>query len=196
MVLLVLLLIAVPLAAGIYIVIARHRFQLQLQHLWLALRAHWLATGLLALYGVTVGVALVTGFNTPLEAFLLAFPVVAGICAGWWEVRRDGVRASARVFDQGILVGLLATALPVLLMIAGDLWLAWQTGWFIADPERIAVGAPVGWGALWGNLLFAAGIYLGMGAILGVIGAYVGLGLAKLPNLFHHSGPQTPSIQG
>jgi hypothetical protein len=35
-----------------------------------------------------------------------------------------------------------------------------------------------------------------MGAILGVIGAYVGLGLAKLPGLFHRGGPQTPSIQG
>jgi hypothetical protein len=141
MVLFLFLLIAVLLAAGIYIVIARHRFQLQLRRLWHALRVHWLATGLLALYGITVGILLVTGFNTPLGALLLAFPVVAGICAGWWEVRRDAVNASARVFDQGLLVGLLATTLPVLLMIVGDLWLAWRTGWFIADPERIAVGA-------------------------------------------------------
>jgi hypothetical protein len=186
--------IAIPLAAGIFF--ASDRYLLQLRRLWQALRAHPLVTWLLILYGVTVGIFLVTGFYSPTEWLLLGFPVAAGFCAGWWELRRDAAGAYMRVLDQGVLVGLLATTLPVLIMIVGDMWLAWQTGWYVADPEREAMGIPSGWGALLGEELLWSMVLLGVGIILGVIGAFVGAWLATLRSPSRRGGPQQPSPQG
>ncbi|NTU78810.1 MAG: hypothetical protein HGA45_05310 [Chloroflexales bacterium] len=77
----------------------------------------------------------------------------------------------------------------------GDLWLAWQTGWYMADPGRRVAGIPTGWGALTGAEPLAAGTFLGLGSILGVVGAFAGLGLTRLPGLFHRGGPAGPAVQ-
>lgn len=183
--LLMVILIGVLLVTIIYSVRARNQFRLQAQRLGQAVRTHRTMTGLLVLYGILTGIFLVTGFTPPLLGFLLAFPVLAGVAGGWWETQRDARHTAERVLNQGILVGLLATALPVLLMVAGDLWLAWQTGWYIADPTSIAAGNPVGWGELWVDLLLWAGSFLGLGIILSVVGAFIGRGIAVLPDRLH-----------
>lgn len=194
---LTLILMVVALAAAVYMWTARRRLRLELRELWRTMRAHRLVTGLLAVLSVICGILVAVMIVSPLHlalfldgqldrstapaAILLVLPIVAGACAGWWEAWRAAERTHGRrTLDHGLLAGLLAMALPALLGAVGLGGVVW------AD-EQLPAGPP-----LIGELLWAAAI-LALGLVFGVIGAFVGAGLAGRPRLFHR-GPRTPTV--
>jgi hypothetical protein len=168
------LLIAALLAVGLSALAASLRLR---QQLWHALRTRWLISGLVTLYGVIAGMLLVTGFNSPRMIFLLALPVVAGVCGIWWELRQEAVRpVTERILERGVLAGLILVVLPLLCIAIGQVWLAWRSG-------DLAVVVAT-WTA-WEHILpWVAGI-LGTGVVIGVLGTFVGIWLTELPGPRH-----------
>jgi hypothetical protein len=179
------MLIAVLLAIGIYVWIARHSLRQQLPQLWHIMQTHRLATGLLTLYSFICGILLVSMLISPLHLLLflsgeftwgtapvvlmLALPFAAGVWGGWWEVRRDVAHSNGgRLVNQGILAGLMAMVLPALLGIIG-LGLAMWT-----DKEVFA-----GWIGMMVGALLWAGAILALGIILGMIGALLSVSVHR-----------------
>jgi hypothetical protein len=163
------ILIVALIAAGIYWWKGR-QVGLYMRQLGQDVRHHWLAATLLLLYSVICGVMFVVGFNPLLVSVPLALPFSAGICVGWWEARRETARSrDDRLIGYGILGGLLAMLLPALILVIGNAALAW-TGAYELEPGTVTnfLLETVGW----------AGGLLGLGVILGVVGAYSGTWMA------------------
>jgi hypothetical protein len=163
------ILIAALIAAGIYWWKGR-QVGLYMRQLGQDVRHHWLAATLLLLYSVICVAMFVIGFNPLLVSIPLALPFIAGICAGWWEARRETARSrDDRLIGYGILGGFLAMLLPALILVIGNAALAW-TGAYELEPGKVGefLAETVGW---------AIGL-LGLGVILGTLGAYSGTWMA------------------
>jgi hypothetical protein len=193
---LTIILLAVLLAAGIYVWTVRHDLRLQLPQLWQSMRTHPLVTGLLILYSIICGILLVTMRVSPLHmllflsgeftwdtapvAIMLALPIAAGVCGGWWAVRRDVARPDGgRILNHGILAGLMAMVLPALLGTIGLGLATWTDEEVYAGWIWMVVGA-----LLW------AGASLALGVVLGVIGALLSVSVHRLRR---QSGPAAPA---
>ena len=169
--LLFIILIVALIAAGIYWWQGRRRVGRYMRQLGQDVRHHWLAATLLLLYSVICGAMFVFGFNPLLVSVPLALPFSAGICVGWWEARRETERSrDDRLIGYGILGGLLAMLLPALILVIGNVALAWS-GSYDLEPGKASefLAETVGW----------AGGLLGLGVILGVVGAYSGTWMAQ-----------------
>ena len=168
--LLLIILIVALIAAAIYWW-QGGRVGLYIRQLGQDVRRHWLAAMLLLLYSVICGAMFVIGFNPLLVSVPLALPFIAGICVGWWEARRETGRSrDERLIGYGILGGFLAMLLPALILVIGNAALAW-TGATELEPGKANefVLETLGW----------AGGLLGLGVILGVVGAYSGTWMAQ-----------------
>ncbi|MEN9937499.1 MAG: hypothetical protein RLZZ387_4078 [Chloroflexota bacterium] len=180
-----LLLVGVLVAAAVYLV--RHGLFLQLLQFLHALRTHWLVSGLLLSLSALGGVVLWRGVNsTPEASLLFACPLLAGGCAGWWELRRDTTRPyTQRIVGHSILAGLLATALPALALVLSTALSAWRTGELVGEAGW--------WAAPWiESLGWGAGI-VALGIILSMMGAIASTMLAQLPLPPDHRGPKEPT---
>jgi hypothetical protein len=180
-----LLLVGVLVAAAVYLV--RYGLDLQLLQFLHALRTHWLVSGLLLSVSALGGAALWRGVDsTPKALLLFACPLLAGGCAGWWELRRDATRPYAqRVVRHSILAGLLATALPALALVLSTAQSAWRAG--------ALVGEAGWWAAPWLETMGWSAAIVALGIILSIIGAMASTLLAQLPLQPYHRGPRGPS---
>lgn len=196
--------IAVLLAVGTYLLAAR-RFQPQLTRLREGTSRHPVMSLLLILYGmvggIMLGLAFFGEFSTPVGSIMLVLPLLAGCCAGWWQLWSDAAPSTRRsIIDQGMLAGLLVTVLPatlalILIVMAGGWWyfvmgpfVAGESpGWwyFVIAPRQTAW-----WHALWMILPFVlAGAFVMLGVVLGALGALLSV---RVYHWRHRGGPTAP----
>lgn len=183
-----LILIIVLVLAVLYWWRARTDTRQVVRQLWHDMRLHRLATALMLLYSILCGIMFVVGFDPPLILAILALPFIAGVFAGWWYGPGDASRNNRNAIrDRGGVVGFLALVLPAFILVFGTAGVAWWT--------NEMPGALGGWGDLWAEALGWAGGLLGLGIVLGILGAYTGAWAAGKYGRMDSGSPTRPSTR-
>jgi hypothetical protein len=137
--------------------------------LWHALRHHRGVLGLLLLYSLISLPLSITGWPAPVAVIVRALPLLAGLAGVWWEVQQEASHPEAEtIIEHGILAGLTVMALPTLATLSMVIGHAWEAGALTG----IAAFSTVGWA-----LLQFAGVALGLGMVIGVLGASIAVWL-------------------
>jgi hypothetical protein len=137
--------------------------------LWHALRTHWPVLGLLLLYSLISLPLSITGWLASVAAVVRTLPLLAGLAGVWWEVQQEASHPEAEtIIEHGILAGITVMALPTLAALIMVIGHAWEAGALTG----IAAFSTVGWA-----LLQFAGVALGLGIVIGVLGASIAVWL-------------------